>query len=205
MNPWASDQAGADDRGSEKVLVWQSIIGGRCITAIGGRFDAGESGNRVLQRGWDLGAGVVARHRRPGAAMTLLRVSDVSSLTFADPPVCVPSLLAPSGDWYGSPLAGKVSLSSRSPISPRAPTDPIHEILDTPPRKRCLTLRGRIVHSLVMRDRLPWGAKCSIVSKTGAPMRNALPLRGPQDSAHRMPLVGCLLRKYGSRRPLSSD
>ena len=71
--------------------------------------------------------------------------------------------------------------------------------------KRCLPLRGRIVHFLVMRDRLPWGAKCSIVSKTGAHMRNALPLRGPHDSEHRTPLVGCLLRKYGSRRPLSSD
>ena len=35
----------------EKVLVWQSIIRGRCIrgrciTATGRRFDAGESGNR---------------------------------------------------------------------------------------------------------------------------------------------------------------
>ena len=30
----------------EKVLVWQSIIGNRCITATGRRFDAGESGNR---------------------------------------------------------------------------------------------------------------------------------------------------------------
>jgi hypothetical protein len=30
----------------EKVLVWQSTIGGRCITATGRRFDAGESGNR---------------------------------------------------------------------------------------------------------------------------------------------------------------
>ena len=30
----------------EKVLVWQSIIRGKCITATGRRFDAGESGNR---------------------------------------------------------------------------------------------------------------------------------------------------------------
>ena len=41
---------------SEKVLVWQTIIGTRCIAATGGRFDAGESGNRgsrglVFQRG----------------------------------------------------------------------------------------------------------------------------------------------------------
>lgn len=113
MNPWALDQAGADDRGSEKVLVWQSIIGGRCITAIGGRFDAGESGNRVLQRGWYLGAGVVARHRRPGAAMTLLRVSDVSSLTFADPPVCVPSLASPEWGlvWISASRKGQSQLA----------------------------------------------------------------------------------------------
>ena len=52
--------------------------------------------------------------------------------------------------------------------------------------KRCLPLRGRIVHFLVMRDRLPWGAKCSIVSKTGAPMqfRCADP---------RIPSTGCAL------------
>jgi hypothetical protein len=30
----------------EKVLVWQSIIGGRCIIATGRRLDAGESGSR---------------------------------------------------------------------------------------------------------------------------------------------------------------
>ena len=30
----------------EKVLVWQSTIGGRRIAATGERFDAGESGNR---------------------------------------------------------------------------------------------------------------------------------------------------------------
>jgi len=40
----------------EKVLVWQTITGNRCSAATGGRFDAGESGNRgsrgpVFQRG----------------------------------------------------------------------------------------------------------------------------------------------------------
>lgn len=143
MNPWALDQAGADDRGSEKVLVWQSIIGGRCITAIGGRFDAGESGNRVLQRGWDLGAGVVAWHRRPGAAMTLLRVSDVSSLTFADPPVCVPSLLAPSGDWYGSPLAGKGQSQLALPHFTEGPDRSDPRDLGHASSKTLLNLKGK--------------------------------------------------------------
>lgn len=87
--------------------------------------------------------------------------------------------------WISAGRKGQFQLAL--PISSTAATDPIHEILGTPPRKRCLPLRGRIVHFLAMRDRLPCGSKCSIVSKTGALMRNALQLRGPQRFEHRMP------------------
>jgi hypothetical protein len=122
----------------EEVLVWQTIIGNGCIAATGGRFDAGESGNRGAVAWCSNGVGSRSGSSRAASAA---RRCDGSPTRIGCPQphdrrsTCVcPFSASPERGWYRSPLAGKVRFSSRSPISPRAATDPIHEILDTPPR-----------------------------------------------------------------------
>lgn len=75
----------------------------------------------------------------------------------------------------GSPPAGRARFSSHFQFSSRG-RDRSNPRYRARLLKRSLPIRGRILHFLVMRDRLPSWSKCSIVSKTGAHMRNVLPL-----------------------------
>jgi hypothetical protein len=124
----------------EKVLVWQSIIRGRCINAspqpggvstlvnpATGGAAARCSSNGMGSRsggGAVRGIGVAALRRLSYA----YRMSPASRLQIH---LCLLTLLARAG--IGIDLRWQERSVRTPPFSPRAATDPIHEILDTPP------------------------------------------------------------------------
>ena len=122
----------------EKVLVWQTIIGADASPPQGAvsTLVNPATGGAVA---W-CSNGVGSRSGSSRAASAARRCDGSPTRIGCPQPhdrrsTCVcPFSASPERGWYRSPLAGKVRFSSRSPISPRAATDPIHEILDTPPR-----------------------------------------------------------------------